>query len=341
MSSTADSTGRRGKPVGRFAPSATGRAHPGTLLAALLAWLDMRSRDGRIILRLEDLDPQRCTPELVNALRADCDWFGLEWDQVVIQSEQADGHDLALDQLASLGLLYPCTCSRRAIRERCVPAVDGGYVYDNHCRDRSFAIESTATLSAAWRRTTEAVRLDCRSASPVELIDAAGIDCSLDVATALGDPVVRRRDRAVAYHLAAVVDDAACGVTDVIRGRDLVASTGPQVVLQRYLGLPTPRYRHHLLLQEVDAQRKFSKFHGAVGGDALRAAYEPHVLCGLLAGWIGLGDGQACSPQDLIADFSWAAVRPDDVAVRWTGAELLADDGFTSVEENACEHGHG
>ena len=298
--------------MNRFAPSTTGRAHPGTLLAALLCWLDARSRGAGVVLRLEDLDPQRCTPALLTHMVEDLAWFGLDWDRVERQSEHAQRHAAALDRLAAAGLLYPCRCSRSRLRELGRRSPDGGFAYDNACRDRA--------LAGDWRDSDEAIRL--RIDDPVVLRDEDGSDLGMVVATAFGDPVVRRRDGAVAYHLAGVVDDAAAGVERVVRGRDLATSTATQVAIQRLLGLATPVYHHHLLLLE-ERGGKLAKFHGAVGTDVLRQRYAPATLCGVLARACGLrADDAAVSPARLVADFAWERVRALDQVVRWDGDRL-------------------
>jgi glutamyl-Q tRNA(Asp) synthetase len=303
-------------PVGRFAPSATGPAHPGTLLAGLLAWLDIRSRGGRIVLRLEDLDPERCTRELADGLVAQLAWFGLDWDAVERQSDHGARHAAALDRLAAAGHLYPCELSRAQLAAGGRRAPDGGWAYDNRAR-------GSALPSGGWR----ACALPLRARLPDGVIavrDQGGADLSQEAAACAGDPLVRRRDGAVAYQLAVVVDDAASGVTDVVRGRDIAPSTATQVGLQRQLGLATPAYRHHLLLQEADGSGKLAKFHGAVGVPAVQAAMTASRLCGRLAWFAGLQASAApCRPRDLLDGFTWARVAQADVAVRWTGQDLV------------------
>jgi glutamyl/glutaminyl-tRNA synthetase len=286
------------------------------LLAALLCWLDARRHGRRVILRLEDLDPQRCTPALVAGLRQDLAWFGLDWDAVEVQSAHGARHHAALVALAGRGLLYPCACSRKRLRAIGRRAPDGGFAYDNACADQA--------LSSTWADDGElidALRLRLDEAHVV-ISDEAGHDLGMAVRAAFGDPVVRRRDGAVAYHLASVVDDAAHGVTHVVRGRDLATSTATQVAIQDLLGLSRPCYRHHLLLLEGDGD-KLAKFHGAVGCDVLRRCYQPEELCGLLAQVAGLRSKlRPCRPQDLVADFAWSRVRTDDQVLCWNGEVL-------------------
>jgi glutamyl/glutaminyl-tRNA synthetase len=300
---------------GRFAPSPSGSAHPGTLLAGLLAWLDARSRGAGFGLRLEDVDAQRCTPALAREMREALRWLGLDWDAESVQSERRAAHEAALDALAAAGLLYPCRCSRAAVRDAGTPTADGGFRYPGTCRAR-------ALPAAGWRAARESLRLRLPEGR-VAPQDEGGLDLSQEPARAMGDPLLRRRDGGIAYHLAVVVDDAAEGVTRVVRGRDLAASTAIHVVLQRALGLPTPSYRHHLLLLE-ERGAKLAKLHAAVGWRALRERYAPDALCGWLAWVAGLAARpEPASPAKLLAGFAWERVRREDQSGRWTGAELV------------------
>jgi len=288
--------------IGRFAPSTTGEAHPGTLLSALLVWLDARAQRGRALLRLEDLDPARTraawSEQMIEALA----WLGLDWDAVTIQSGERGAHEAALDQLADAGRLYPCACSRAA---RTRPAPDGGFAYDNTCRDRPLP---------DWRASSEPLRVKL-PADRIELVDDNGVDLSQTPALDMGDPIVRRRDGAIAYQLAVVVDDARAGVTDVVRGRDIAPSTATQILLQRLLGYPTPRYRHHFLFLEDG--RKLAKLHGSAPLSELRTHLSAEQLCGKLAHAANLGDGAPTTPRALLPTFSWPRVRRDDVV--WAG----------------------
>ncbi len=298
----------------RFAPTTSGPAHPGTLLAGLLAWLDARSRGAHLILRLEDVDPERCTPEHADEMRAGLAWLGLDWDEEQRQSESRPAHEAALDRLAAADLLYPCSCSRGEIARASERAADGGFRYTGRCRARPLP-------PGGWRESGDALRLRL-PAGRVELRDESGLDLSQDPLEAMGDPVLRRRDGAVAYHLAVVVDDGASGITRIVRGRDLATSTAIHVLLQRALGLPTPAYRHHFLLLE-EAGGKYAKLHSAVGWRALATAYDGRELCGLLAGFAGLAkDGAPLTPRALLPPFDWARVRGDDLALQWNGRAL-------------------
>jgi glutamyl/glutaminyl-tRNA synthetase len=292
--------------ISRFAPSTTGEAHPGTLLAALLVWLDARARRGRVLLRLEDLDATRVKATWAEQLVAACAWLGLDWDAVVVQSDRAAAHATALDALAAAGRLYACTCSRgdRAGGRR---APDGGWAYPNTCRARTVL---------DWRGAATAIRARLDD-DHLALVDANGVDLAQTPAYDMGDPIVRRKDGVIAYQLAVVVDDAGAGITDVVRGRDIAPSTATQIMLQRLLAYPTPRYRHHFLLLEP-AGDKLAKLHGSIPFSQLRDRYDGPALCGALAHLAGLTATPApCTPAELVAGFDWARVRRDDRVVRF------------------------
>jgi glutamyl/glutaminyl-tRNA synthetase len=301
--------------IGRFAPSPTGEAHPGTLLSALLVWLDARAGGGRVLLRLEDLDTTRVRAAWADELVAALGALGLDWDEVVVQSRRAEAHDAALDELAAAGRLYPCTCSRAA-RAGGRRAPDGGWVYENTCRGRSLPADG-------WRGATAAVRVRLDD-DRIDLVDAGGLDLSQVPAREMGDPIVRRRDGVITYQLAVVVDDAESGVTDVVRGRDIAPSTATQVMLQRLLGRATPRYRHHFLLLEQADGGKLAKLHGSIPYRELRARYRGAELCGILAHAAGLLDApRPCTPRELLTRFDWALVPTADRVARWAGDLVL------------------
>jgi glutamyl-Q tRNA(Asp) synthetase len=307
--------------VGRFAPSTTGEAHPGTLLSALLVWLDARARGGRVILRLEDLDRVRYRRAWVDQLEAAVAWLGLDWDERVVQSERGDAHAAALDRLAGLGRLYPCTCSRGdRVGSRRAP--DGGWAYANTCRDQPLP-------PGGWRAVTANLR--CRlDDDRIELVDEAGLDLSQVPAIEMGDPIVRRRDGTAAYHLVVVVDDADAGVTRVVRGRDIAPSTATQIAIQRVLALPTPTYRHHLLLLEsrpAGATEKLAKLHGSIPFSVVQPRHRADELCGLLAHGCGLIPTLApCTPRELVASFAWSRVDSIDRVARWSLRDGLVID---------------
>ncbi|HEY5944879.1 MAG TPA: glutamate--tRNA ligase family protein [Kofleriaceae bacterium] len=294
--------------ISRFAPSTTGEAHPGTLLSALLVWLDARARGGQALLRLEDLDRTRVKTTWADQLVEALQWIGLDWDAVIVQSGRTAAHERALDQLAAAGRLYPCTCSR-ADRSGGRRAPDGGWAYENTCRDRPLP-------DGGWRAVTDHVRVRLPD-DRVELVDDGGLDLSQTPARDMGDPIVRRRDGVIAYQLAVVVDDADAAITDVVRGRDIAPSTATQVLLQRLLGVPTPHYRHHFLLLEATGD-KLAKLHGSIPFKLVRARYTGPELCGVLAHAANLVDESTPrTPADLVANFSWARVPTTDRVARW------------------------
>lgn len=320
------------EPRFRFAPTPSRELHVGNALAALFGWAMARAARGRFVLRIEDIDRARCKPVYEEAIYRDLAWLGLDWDEVVVQSGRRRAHEAALDQLAAAGRLYPCRCGRsdRAGGRR---APDGGWAYAGTCRGRPLP-------PGGWRTATDNLRvqLDDERLDPG---DEGGLDLGQTPALEMGDPIVRRRDGVIAYHLAVVVDDADAGVTRVVRGRDLATSTATQVALQRLLGLPTPRYRHHLLLLEprpaaaapVDPLApapKLAKLHGSIPFDRLAARHDARTLVGLLAHGIGLRPTAApCSPAELLLDFDWARVSRRDVVARWAdGLVLEPTDGM-------------
>jgi glutamyl-tRNA synthetase/glutamyl-Q tRNA(Asp) synthetase len=302
--------------ITRFAPSTTGHAHPGTLLSALLTWLSARSTGGRVVLRLENLDPQRCRPEFDLAMIDELRWFGLDWDDIVHQDRRTADHEAALDSLAKSGRLYPCSCSRARLKELGRAAPDGGFAYDNRCRHQPLPV-------SGWRACTEPLRV-CLSDDAILFTDEGGLIIQQSPARDMGDPVVRRRDGAIAYHLACVIDDAAMHATHLIRGRDLAPSAPVQIVLQRLLELPTPTYRHHFLLLEKTGS-KLAKFHQSVAVTELKRTYSAEALCGWLAFVAGLRSApDPAHPEDLITSFTWSRVNTNDVGVSWNGSNLTA-----------------
>jgi glutamyl-tRNA synthetase/glutamyl-Q tRNA(Asp) synthetase len=304
---------------GRFAPSTSGRVHPGTLIAGLLCWLDARSMGAEVVLRLEDLDQARTKPGYVEAIQSDLEWFGLEWDSISLQSENRGQHDRVLAALVSKGLIYACDCSRAKIRSSSRPAPDGSYRYPGTCRSRR-------VFPGEWRDVDCSLRLRLEPVD-IPIVDEGGLDLSGDAERLFGDPILRRRDGVHAYHFASVVDDEDSGVDRVIRGRDLAPSTSLQVALQRVIGIATPAYRHHLLFMERTGA-KLSKLHGAVDLDTIRTATATATtaeeLCGRLAAFVGLvPPGTICRPSDLVSEFTWDRVRADDVEIAWDAVRGL------------------
>ena len=309
---------------GRFAPSTTGRAHPGTLVAALLCWLDARSRGAEVLLRLEDLDRERTKQGYVDSMIEDLAWFGLDWDGISRQSQQVERYEARLELLAAAGRIYACSCSRRQIRESGTRAPDGSHRYSGSCRNH--IVESDA-----WRSLDLPLRLRLDD-DRVEVRDESGLDLSGNPATLFGDPLVRRRDGAYAYHFTSVIDDEADAIGRIVRGRDLAPSTTLQVGMRTLFGFDIPRYRHHALLLESKGG-KLSKLHGSVDIRELSEHYDASALCGLLAHLVGLvPKATRCLPTDLVADFDWSRITSRDVALVWSSSGGLVRVDASSAE---------
>lgn len=234
--------------VGRYAPSPTGPLHFGSLVAAVAGFLDARRHGGRWLLRIEDIDPPRIAPGADEDIRRTLEAYGFAWDgELIRQSDSTDRHLEALHRLEARGLVYACSCSRRQLRETArIGAL--GPVYPGTCRRRGVIGEHAMRVLVTDEPVTVADRLQPALTQRLE--------------RELGDFVVRRRDGLVAYQLAVVVDDAAEGVTDVVRGVDLRDSTPRQVYLQELLGLPRPRYAHVPVIVSPSGE-KLSKQTGA------------------------------------------------------------------------------
>lgn len=216
--------------VGRFAPSPTGPLHFGSLVAALASWLDARQAGGRWLLRMEDLDALRVIPGAADRILRQLEGIGLLWDGAIVrQSDRADAYEAALQALAAH--TYPCACTRRELEDSAL-AIDGARIYPGTCR-----------RGLAPGKRPRALRVRTEDA-PIRFVDRVQGDIVQSVGREVGDFVLRRADGLVAYQLAVVVDDAAQGVTDIVRGADLLDSTARQIHLQRLLGLPRPRYLH-------------------------------------------------------------------------------------------------
>ena len=252
-------TGASDRVVTRFAPSPTGYLHLGHVRSAWEGWHAARAAGGRFLLRLEDIDTTRCRPEFADAILEDLAWLGLDWDGPVRrQSEHHDDYRAALFRLESMGLLYPCFCTRREIQAEIAraggaPQGDLGPPYPGICRRLGPAERAERRASAA----DYALRLDVGAAlartGPLEWIEGER-RVAADPA-ALGDVVLARKEVPTSYHLAVTVDDAAEGVTHITRGVDLFAATHIHRLLQALLDLPTPRYRHHPLLTDASGRR--------------------------------------------------------------------------------------
>jgi glutamyl-Q tRNA(Asp) synthetase len=247
---------------GRFAPSPTGALHFGSLVAAVASWLDARAAGGRWSVRIEDVDAPRTVPGAAESILATLTACGLAWDGAVAwQSRRTARYAAALERLDAAGLVYGCRCSRREIADSALPGIEGA-VYPGTCRD--LALAPQAPCAARFRVAPGMVEFDDRVQGRV----------AQDVARDVGDFVLLRRDGLHAYQLAVVVDDAEEGITDVVRGADLLASTPRQILLQRALGYPTPRYLHFPVAtdahgEKLSKQNRAPALEGAAAADAI------------------------------------------------------------------------
>jgi len=297
------------KPVGRFAPTPSGRMHLGNVFAALLAWLSVRSRDGELVLRMEDLDTQRTSSDFARVLREDLQWLGLDYDrETPPQSQRTEAYDEAFRILEEKGLIYPCYCTRSQLHSVNAPHLsDGTYVYPGTCRHLTEAQRGAFDRKPAWRVIVPEKRW--------EFTDRVQGKYSLDLSSECGDMVVRRADGVYVYQLAVTVDDGAAGVTEVTRGMDLLSSAPRQMYLQQLLGLPHPEYAHVPMLLAPDG-RRLSKRDRDLDLGRLRLLLSPEQLIGSLACSAGVLDRpEAVSARELAGEFSWDRVRKNDIVL--------------------------
>lgn len=298
--------------VGRFAPSPSGRMHLGNVFSCLCAWLSARSQGGSIVLRIEDLDDRCKRPELAAQLIDDLAWLGLEWDEgPYYQHDRLDLYEAALRRLQDAGLTYPCFCTRAELHAASAPhASDGTPIYRGACRNLSAKEIARRSALRAPATRLRVPTVDDLADDVIEFVDRTyGAQCEA-LATECGDFLVRRSDGVFAYQLAVVVDDAAMGVTEVVRGCDLLGSTPRQIYLQHLLGLPTPHYAHIPLLMAPDGHR-LSKRDRDLDLGELRARFgTPEALLGWLAGQTGIApDTTPRSAEQLVEHFSWDVIR--------------------------------
>ena len=295
------------KPVGRFAPTPSGRMHLGNVFAALIAWLSVRSRDGEMVLRMEDLDTQRTSAEFAETLRDDLRWLGLTWDrETPAQSQRSAVYDKYFEILREKGLLYPCYCTRSQLHSVNAPHLsDGTYVYPGTCRNLTEGEQAAFRRPPAWR-----VVVPDRVWTVEDKIQGT-YQCNL--ATECGDMVVRRADGVYVYQLAVTVDDGEAGVTEVVRGMDLLSSAPRQMYLQELFGFPHPEYAHVPMLLAPDG-RRLSKRDRDLDLGILRQRLTREALLGVLAFAAGLIDQEvSVSLKELTKEFSWKKLSGDHI----------------------------
>lgn len=289
--------------VGRFAPTPSGRMHLGNVFAALIAWVSVRSRNGQLVLRMEDLDTQRTSGEYAAVLRDDLKWLGLTWDwETAPQSQRSGTYDRYFEKLSDLGLLYPCYCTRSQLHSVNAPHLsDGTYVYPGTCRHLTDAQRAAFDRKPAWR-----VKVPDRLWQFTDMAQGA---VTQNLAADCGDFVIRRADGVYVYQLAVTVDDGEAGVTEVVRGWDLMGSAPRQMYLQELFGFAHPAYGHVPMLLAPDG-RRLSKRDRDLDLGVLRQRTTPEKLIGTLAHAAGLLERRdAISAKELASVFSWDKLR--------------------------------
>ena len=298
---------RNANAVGRFAPTPSGRMHLGNVFAALMAWVSVRSKNGAMVLRMEDLDTQRTSGEFAEILRQDLAWLGLDWDlETPAQSLRSRVYDQYFEQLRDKGLLYPCYCTRSQLHSVNAPHLsDGTYVYTGTCRNLSEADRAKFDRKPAWRVIVPD--------QVWEVEDLVQGHYTLNLATECGDMVVRRADGVYVYQLAVTVDDGEAGVTEVVRGMDLLSSAPRQMYLQELFGFSHPTYAHVPMLLAPDG-RRLSKRDRDLDLGELRKHVSPEQLIGTLAFAAGLIDRQTpISAAELAKEFAWEKLQGDAI----------------------------
>jgi len=302
--------------VGRFAPSPSGYMHMGNLLAMLLAWLDVRARGGRLIFRMEDLDPTRSKQAYIDALGGDLSWLGLDWDEgwpdpAYAQSRRTAVYEEAFESLRARDLVYPCWCTRAERLAAASAPHEGEAQHDPGCPCARLTRAERLERESSGRRPAWKLRAPDEA---VTVQDGHYGAFSRNLARDGGDFIVRRADGVFAYQLAVSVDDMLMGVTRVVRGRDLLSSAPGQKWLIETLGGTAPDYCHAPLL--ISGGGKLSKRLGSLSTQDLRRHMTPEALIGRLACLSGLTDTDApLSAGELIPGFSWDRVKKDDITM--------------------------
>lgn len=295
--------------VGRFAPSPSGSMHLGNVASAVLAYASIRKQGGSFLLRIEDLDRVRCKSAYADALIDDLRWLGLDWDGEVLYQSQRDAiYEAQLARLGQSNRIYPCFCTRADLHVASAPhAADGQIRYAGTCKPLS----------------SEEVAERCRGRVPalrVEVPDREIAFCDMvhgvqteNLEASSGDFVVKRADGLFAYQLAVVVDDGLSGITEVVRGSDLLSSTARQIWLHEQLGFTVPSFAHVPLLCAADG-RRLSKRERDLDMQYLRQKLTREVLLGMIAGLFGiLPDGAPCSMQEFVSAFSWERIPKTNI----------------------------
>ena len=295
--------------IGRFAPTPSGRMHLGNVFAALLSWLSPKSQGGGWILRMEDLDTLRTKAEYADVLREDLQWLGLSWDEeTAAQSTRSAVYDRYFEELREKNLLFPCYCTRSQLHNVNAPHLsDGTYVYAGTCRNLTAEQRAAQTRQPSWR-----VRVPDREFSFTDHVQGLYRE---NLSTDCGDFVVRRADGVYVYQLAVTVDDGESGVTEVVRGWDLLSSAPRQMYLQELFGFDHPEYAHIPMLMAPEG-RRLSKRDQDLDMGALRERLTPEQLIGVLAHAAGLTEtAQPISAVELATVFDWSKISGKEIVV--------------------------
>ena len=294
-------------PVGRFAPTPSGRMHVGNVFAAMITLLSVKSRGCHLVIRMEGLDTQRTSGEFAETLRQDLRWLGLHWDaETPPQSQRSAVYDIYFEKLREQALLYPCYCSRAQLHNVNAPHLsDGTYVSAGTCRDLTEDQRAAMDRKPAWR-----VKVPDKVWTVNDLAQGT---FRQNLITDCGDFVVRRADGVYVYQLAVVVDDGEAGVTEVVRGMDLLGSAPRQMYLQELFGFPHPSYGHVPMLLAPDG-RRLSKRDRDLDLGELRKRVTAEQLLGTLAFSAGIIDRkEALSARELAGEFSWEKLKGDAI----------------------------
>ena len=295
--------------VGRFAPTPSGRLHLGNLLCCLLAYLSCRSQGGKFLLRIEDLDAPRCPKRLADQCLSDLRFLGFDWDEPPLyQSERTEIYQQAFDRLQAMNLLYPCFCTRAQLHAAQAPNLgDREPVYNRAC-----AALTPEEIAERAKTRTPAMRLRVPD-EDVSFVDGHFGPVCENLERDCGDVILRRSDGLFAYQLAVVVDDALSGVTEIVRGRDILSATPRQIYLQHLLGFDTPAYCHIPLLMDSRG-RRLAKRDRDLDLTALSKVMTPEQILGMLAFSAGvIPENRPAGLAELTRVFDWKNVKKDDI----------------------------
>ena len=299
---------------GRFAPSPSGILHIGNVTSSLLAWLDVRSRGGKLVFRMEDLDPDRSFEKFEKRIYGDLKFLGLDWDigygyaDGYSQSERTALYEEAFELLQKKDLVYPCYCSRN--QRLAASAPHAGEKHDSSCPCRYLTKHERLQLEASGKKPAWKIKVPDKTISFIDGHYGEQRENLLDG----GDFIIKRSDGVFAYQLAVSFDDMDMGINRVVRGRDLLSSTAKQIFLINELGGVSPEYCHSPLIVTNDG-RKMSKRSGDLSMETLREKYSAEEIIGYLAKLLNLGDGSPISADELISAFSWDKVPSDDIMI--------------------------